>query len=427
MCLLGSAADCGYSYLIVQAVGHYIIDPSGFATSMDKVMSRTGPFAVGELCDLGEGYVGVDPSCILINLAFWTQSGSPPFGRPDVRARLLHRPSWQLSSGQREHSCLRPSNTKHTYSYQSWGWQIVHAALDAGGEVFGFPGDIKHYAGHLHPEDQTAHCYELQRYETEWSTRRNRLTVGQRCPIVPLRDQDAPRNLNLLICTASGLTPNCILGEHGFNEDTRVVHYDYSDTRLHFKRWLISNWDGEDYAGAMASWLSSPSSTAVRHELCGPVAAQKWQPCLHCFPSTGDFKRHWILYRELRHDFRTINIVSKDNVNLIELIDPHSCRTVVEWNTAFHTLYTQCSQSERQTRTIYADWIHKLRVRNSNVYVYGNDPQENRIGGVVGDISVSDSVHSRNLCFPKEIRKWFSEEIASASIEHLGASGRHPQ
>lgn len=182
-----------------------------------------------------------------------------------------------------------------------------------------------------------------------------------------------------------------------------------SRATLEFKRWLLENWDGEDYPAAIDHWRRDQAHLESQRGLSEADIAATAADI-----QTGlerSFAEHWKAFRRLPHQFHRLDLLTSEHERMLKLIDPASKTTLLWFSNVFHSAYTHAILAEEENATLFRFWIEKLRRRNPQVYVIGRDHLHDPIAARVGDLTVNTSPDlPTNLYYPTEVLDWFAAE-----------------
>ena len=188
------------------------------------------------------------------------------------------------------------------------------------------------------------------------------------------------RPVSTLYSVAAGFKPNRILHSHGFDENTRVVYFDYSPNALDVRRCLVEQWDGDDFPDfvrVLFQRFPYPDTfyQLWDHRTSADVdwndVAEVWQREMDRWGGKAAFRDHWRRYRELEHVYLCCNLL-QDPGPLLETMIPESS-AVIWWSNAFFTMYGNWFFSWDERQRAYQDWVDQLAACNPQLYLYGSD------------------------------------------------------
>lgn len=404
--MLRSAWIGGYDYLLIQAPGSYIVDKPGFSEALEDEM-ETGFFVLGHVLDRGPDYYTLHHQCLLVNLGLWHDIGAPAFGAEGATPRELHRPRRSEENFHDGHTPLwiAPSGESASYPRQQPAWSFIHAGLEAGVRIAPFTRRIRRKKAYLYPEHDGDYFQRLgdhRRRALGWS---EGAWVANTERLAPIEATAFPGPVESIISVAAGLNCYLLLARLGHRPDTAVHYVDSSRATLAFKRWLLANWDGRDYAGAVAAWRAAEPGHGIQRgiseaEIAAVLAGTE-----------DDFARRWQEFRRLPHHFHELDFLTSDQDRIAGLIAPGSTGTLLWFSNVFHSYYSHAILSEEENASLYRGWIERLRRRNPATFVIGRDQHHNPVAGRVGALGFGAGTDLPvNLCYPPEILDWFAAE-----------------
>jgi hypothetical protein len=374
--ILCAALEARYDYCLVQSYGHIIAEncgPNGVGTSdffatLERWLAATDFFVAGSVVTAADGAHGLLSRCLLVDLRRYREFGRPAFG-----ANLSCCPEGAVQVARLEPGCA--SRDRHLP-----GAALVSASLERGMPVGGVGANA---AGFL-----VDFGSDLSR-RSELLTDLSRQAAAASSGVFVLnfesyRDIEEPPDgfeppLSALYSVAAGLKPNRLLQTHGFDAQTRVVYFDYSEPALEFRRFLLSDWDGRDYPSFLRRLFRRLPPTT--HYYLWPGASPDsldWSEMDRLWHVEADrwggedvVADHWARYRSLAHRFVLCNLLTSWQDLLRHIKD--SPRSAIWWSNAFCTTYSawHCTLEEKQDT--YEKWIRALAAKAPHVFVYGSD------------------------------------------------------
>ena len=170
----------------------------------------------------------------------------------------------------------------------------------------------------------------------------------------PPADFGAP--ISTLYSVAAGLKTNWILQTHGFDENTRVVYFDYSQQALAFKQLLHEEWNGEDYPEFLRYLFTKLKPGEVFYQLWGGFSPQDmawdtmqdaWTREIARWGGESVIREHWRRAKQLRVDYVLCNVLEDQGPLLREMDNRPS--SVIWWSNVFFTFYSNWFHSIDQT------------------------------------------------------------------------------
>lgn len=349
--VLTQAADGPYDFCLIQCSGHTIIERSGvqgraalpFFEALDAWASD-GQFLAAGRRAAGGVEAGLDRRCLLVDLNQYRGFGKPRFEAMPPDASVL--------AG----SCSGGSQMR------KFDAEVEGYLLDLGSDLKLQPQYLEALTDQSIQAQSGVFVLNFEPYSDIEA---------------PPADFEGP--VSLLYSVAAGLKPNRILETHGFNQQTRVVYFDYSQCALEFRRMLLANWDGRDYPAFLRSLTRlMPSSThyylwpgASPDALNGAEMEHLWVAETLRWGGPEAFADHWARYQSLRHDFLHRNILTECG-EILRLVQDRD-DAVIWWSNAFSTVYSAWNFSVAQKRHVYENWIRDLAQKAPRMLLYGSD------------------------------------------------------
>jgi hypothetical protein len=186
--------------------------------------------------------------------------------------------------------------------------------------------------------------------------------------------------VSTLYSVAAGFKPNMILQTHGFDEETRIVFFDYSPNALEIKKEMRDEWDGDDFPRFVKYLFKKfPAPETFYHFWCDatPEMLQPaeldhyWQDETAKWGGAEVFKEHWRAYRKLKHEYVHCDILTEQS-RLLERMDERP-GSVIWWSNAFFTVFSNWFHTMAERKKLYDGWIERLAVKCPGIFLYGAD------------------------------------------------------
>ena len=225
----------------------------------------------------------------------------------------------------------------------------------------------------------------------------------------PPANFDAP--VSTLYSVAAGLKTSWILQTHGFDEQTRVVYFDYSRQALEFKRLLHDEWNGQDYPDFLRYLFKKIQPGEAFYQLWGGFSPQDmawdtvqdaWTREIARWGGESIIKEHWRRAKQLRVDYVLCNILEDQSPLLHEMDDRPS--SVIWWSNVFFTFYSNWFHTIDRRRAIYERFIRGLTDRSPNTLIYGSDYNNIAVNAIrAADYSKAYFASDENCLEPRKI------------------------
>lgn len=189
-----------------------------------------------------------------------------------------------------------------------------------------------------------------------------------------------PSPVTSLYSVAAGFKPNRILYTHQWNEDTRVVFFDYSQAALDIKKYMLDHWDGKDFPDFVKHLFEIFPYPMTFYQLWDGLTPDTvkaedmeriWQRELHRWKGETSFSRNWDAYRKLKHEFVLCNIM-QDPTPLFDCVRDEP-GAIIWWSNAFFTMYGNWHKTLAERQQIYDQFVEGLAKRNPRIYLVGSD------------------------------------------------------
>lgn len=186
------------------------------------------------------------------------------------------------------------------------------------------------------------------------------------------------KKIDALYSVAAAFKPMLILQRNGFHSATEITYFDYSQPALHFKQWLLENWDGLNYSSAIAEFKTTqPESTRFVSFLHLDFQEDLQRQMAH-FGDAKAFESFWQKYRKLKHHFLPLNLFESPEL-LTEKIkaDRESLpEQYIWWSNSFYTEAALASLGQQNLKKKYLLFQQALSEANPEIWVDGGSHQE---------------------------------------------------
>ena len=421
--ILAQALGAGYRACLIQTPGHIISENwylphwgrPGFHAALRAWLQSENFFVSAGLIQ-GESYFGLNPECLLIDLKRYDALGQPEFGRASPEARPLALPRFvtqqaNASAPQR----LEPTGERRCIAPDVDGWGFIHVALSHGLAIPSLAravdgqhlsllmpetsNSLPYFGKDLYRFDKSAPVQPLtcdqQRFLTgvEQQLRRSRSGVFlwniESYADIPGRSAAKQEPISRLYSVAAGFKPNMLLRRHGYNANTEVVFFDYSEQALTIRKTLLEEWDGTDYPDFCRQLFDRYPSPETFYQLWNGLTPDQidwadverlWSDELARWQGESAFKQQWQAQCRLNYTFLRCDIVA-DPEPLMQCIENMS-GAAIWWSNAFFTISSNWLHSIGQRRRRYRAWIERLARRCPDCRLYGADHNNTPVNGI---------------------------------------------
>jgi hypothetical protein len=192
-----------------------------------------------------------------------------------------------------------------------------------------------------------------------------------------------------LYSVAAGFKPNRILQTHGLSDRTRVVFFDYSQRALDVRRFMVSQWNGDDFPRFVREVFQAFPHPETFYQLWDEVTPADdiwgdidriWEQELTQWGGAAAFATHWRRYRQLKHDYVCCNIL-ENPLPLLELVraEPNA---IIWWSNAFFTMYGNWFYTTNERQQAYRRWTRELAARNTDLFLLGSDDNNTCVNSI---------------------------------------------
>jgi hypothetical protein len=190
------------------------------------------------------------------------------------------------------------------------------------------------------------------------------------------KPKKAHEHLNFAMTVSSGFYINYVLNLSSFDTDTSVHHMDVSPMSLKVRKYIIENWDGEDFYAWMDHVYEKFELLEVYNgkkklRSYSPATKHVWQHVLDTFD--GTWVDHWRRYQQCKHTYNVCNF--SDNAMLRNTLDKLDLKGngAFWWNGALKRLPANVLKSSQQSYTGALDFFNTIAEYNPNIAGYGSD------------------------------------------------------
>jgi hypothetical protein len=426
--ILAEASRRGHRHCLVLAPGVLIRESwrgegesdRDFLGALAHWVESNDFFVAGRIVEKRDAWYGLDTRWLLVDLARHAELGCPEFGDEPGPLQELPRAQPKLAGGQIR--SLEPTDATLQVQPGLEGWGFIAAALRAGLPVQRLDPTLENQLLDLGADDEPgAERFAgylgdgIRRYMEERETAKLSAAQSELLDTAALHFENARRGVFLwniepyddvekpppdfadgvshIYSVAAGFKPNRILETHGFDSDTVVTFFDYSERALELRRYTVDRWDGQDYPRFVRELFERfPYPETYYHlwrdrtpEQVSPAELESaWRRELGRWGGEQAFAAHWSRYRELSHEFVHCDIVGAPAPLFDGLaVDP---RAVMWWSNAFFTVHSNWHYLWDERRDRYESWVSELASRNPELLIYGSDHDNSNVNWIrIGD------------------------------------------
>jgi len=397
--ILDQAIEQGFSYCFVQMPGNVISEDwmlshwqtDDFHHCLEQLTKRNDYLVCADLIQT-EHYFALDPHCMMINLQHYQALACPKFGFTSTKEHNLIQPLAMNTGCESLSYQLEASQMFRSVKPELQGWNFIDASLRKGLTVPPLPNHLSQKRVLLNT-DLVANDISQSKLESTTQTQ-ERFLEGIEKQINHGRKgvflwniesyddigQQYQEPITDLYCVAAGFKPNMLLNKHGFNAETCITFFDYSQQALSIRKVLINEWDGHDYPAFCKDIISRYGSEQTFYQLWNGLTVDQidwadvetlWQTELRLWGGKNAFQQQWQAQRSLQYRFIHCDIVNQPQILLDAISD--SDQSVIWWSNAFFTITSNWLMSIKHRRQHFSAWIDALAERAPNCQLYGAD------------------------------------------------------
>lgn len=312
----------------------------------------------------------------LLNLKEWEECGRPNFGNHISTTTVLPVVIRTEKNIHDDYTPLEIFSLGETKDYEGplkEGWNIISEFLKKGKQIGNFPPEIRKHKWHIYPDKEELERYLAGDTEVEITDYNQKVyldltsfdyatngvyvynTDSMETKYVKLEKEEV---LDTVYAVASGWKPIALLEAATWNDKTRMVYLDYSESALNFKKWLIENWDGKNYNDTINYYIENVDNfnpLLYNHENLD----LEWKRHLEFFGGEANWENLWNKYKKIEHIYLKVNLFG----DLTELIDDMKSRTgsnVIWVSNSFYTEACVRNFTPKELNSKYKNFIDSV-------------------------------------------------------------------
>jgi hypothetical protein len=387
--VLREAAQRGHRHCFVQFAGHVIRErwaPGGPAVDLPALLGQlvasqdylVAGYPIGDEAS-GQGLAS---RCLLVDLARYSAMECPPYGTAgrELMAASLRSglPVRNLNAALSTRTLdVGAEQTERAAALTPYLGTGIEALRKANGHAQALTSDQREFLDVIARQTGNA-----RRGVFLWNIE----PYGDVEVDVPGRPRCAT-----LYAVAAGFKPNAILHAHGFDEDSQVVFFDYSERALANRRYIVEQWDGDDFPGLVRHLVRTFPAPETYYHLPGDstpegiewhVVEQAWERELVWWGGAARFREHWQAYRRLPHRYVLCNLLDDPSSVLRAMAATPRAGDIVWWSNAFFTMYGNWFHSPAERQGMYERWMSGLAAASPAALLYGSDYANANVNGI---------------------------------------------
>lgn len=354
---------------------------------------------VAHILNFPDQFPHIHPQLFVIHYPTWVSVKSPVWaydGQDQTFVGTLFESSAECHHDEYTPHWIKSRNQPTFYHVPEMqtGARVLHNMLMHGHTIYNIPDDIRNQKFHLYPDqcwpefqnflngstysgDNTAqkHYAELIGHLTNQVQKQYYVLNTE-----PLTDVPANIKIDHYAGVASGLKLFCTMVKNGFDTDTAVTVFDFSDIALDFQKYLKANWDGDLSQYQMVCKVFEDSTPGNFPCLPGGAWSDYYDHMLSQLHMTAlEFQVQWNRYRRVNTNFQKLNLYDAgDQIRLAEVCGQYKTNYV--WiSNAFYMEYSLIKLGLDQLKEIRANLFTALDESNALVILDTNDHWDQKL------------------------------------------------
>lgn len=380
--------DPDTEWVVVVAAGHCSQDRNLYDKLIVEALKADSPL-IGHILNFKDQYPHIHPQLFAFNYQRWAQAGWPSWeysGDPQhflasgitASKETFHddyTPHWIESNGMTAEYELKEMQT---------GGEVIQNFIEMGYRIVNIPEHIRKHKFHLYPDQQwsefndflhgkeyTGTVYEQKNYAKLIKHLDNQ--VQKQYYVLntePLQRPSVSDKIEHYIGVAAGLKLVATMIKNGFDENTRITHFDFSIYALEFQKFIHKNWNGD-----INTYESTCNEFRLLHPesfICEPRGTyiENLEYLLDQIGCTAEeFKDTWQRYQSIKIGLRQLNLYDKqDQYQLSDIC--YGFDTNYLWvSNAFWMEYSLVKHGKNQLKEIRDNLLHELTVTGKKIYL----------------------------------------------------------
>jgi hypothetical protein len=368
-------------WVVVISLGHCTQDRYLYDKAIDHCQENHIQL-LAHVMDFENQYPHIHPQMCVINYRSWKEAGKPTWnyvpGPVEVSAKN-YVPSEEKFHDSYTPLWLRPleGTKKEIFPDLQVGAKVIDSFMTRGWEIHNIPTALRKNKWHLYPDQCWSEFHSFLKGETYQGTNSAQKhyagLIGHLSDQVrrqyyvlntePLTTVGADQVISQYAGVASGIKLFCSMTKNGFNDDTAVTIFDFSDVALEFQRYLIEEWNGDF---SVYQVLCKKFEDAHPDNFpCLPSGA--WEDSYqYVLDQLGldavDFQKSWQKYQKLNHRFEKINLYDTDDQQrLVDILKAQGGFAYVWISNAFYMEYSMITIGKENLKHIRNSFVDQLR------------------------------------------------------------------
>ena len=382
-------------WVVVVSLGHCTQSRNLYDDLIDYATNQ-GEFKrfVAHLMNFSGQFPHIHPQLFVVHYPSWVAVGKPSWAYRTVLNGAVVGTTYQASTDTYHDEYtphwIKPhvQATFHQVEEMQTGADVINQMFMHGHTVHNIPDVIRNQKFHLYPDQEWQQFHKFmsgQKYTGDNSAQKHYAEfighlenqVQKQFYVLntePLTDITASHDVDHYAGVASGLKLFCTMVKNGFNQNTAVTVFDFSDVALDFQKYLKSNWDGDLSQYQMMCKVFEDSTPGCYPCLPSGAWSDYYDHMLSQLHMTAlEFQVQWNRYRRLNTSFQKLNLYDAgDQIRLAEICGQYKTNYVWVSN-AFYMEYSLIKLGLDQLKEIRTNLFTALGKSNSLVILDTND------------------------------------------------------
>jgi hypothetical protein len=169
---------------------------------------------------------------------------------------------------------------------------------------------------------------------------------------------------------AAGFKPLWLLTQTDYS-NARVVYIDYSGPALNYRKWLVEQWDGDDYVGAIDKYKSENPDFMPNWSFEKNYRPE-WNKTVESFGGVDAWKTVWDKYRTLEHCYIKTNLFG-DYTGVIEDMKHHQGNNLLWISNSFYTPASIRNFPPKKLKEYFDSFKKDVYDNNASIQMLGTD------------------------------------------------------
>jgi hypothetical protein len=383
-----ASLDPSTDWVVVVSAGHCSHDRNIYDKLIVEALKSNSPM-IGHVLNFKDQYPHIHPQLFAFNYKTWVSAGWPSWEYSGEAEHFIANAI--ESSVETFHDDYTPywiRNKGHLQEYaveeMQVGAQVIREFVEMGLTITNVPEHIRRNKFHLYPDQQWENFYNFlqgknytgsvheQKQYSELITNLQKQVKSQYYVLntEPLQRPEVNEKIDHYSGVAAGLKLFATAVKNGFDENTSITYFDFSQTAINFQKYVIENWDGNisTYENVCTNFTKNETDSFV----CQPRGT--YQENLDYLIEQIDcsaeiLQVHWKQFKKLSIEFIELNLYNKqDQKNLAKLIQKHNNNYL--WiSNAFWMEYSLVMFGKDQLKEFRDNLFMELQRTNSKVYL----------------------------------------------------------